>query len=53
MAITKGITVMHSTGANNAYYRGEACIILIYLSLEKFVIEDGEREAQNLIASDE
>ena len=36
-----------------ADYRGEVCIILVNLSSEPFVIEDGERIAQMVIARHE
>lgn len=50
LAIKKGITVLNSPGTIDADYRGEICIILINLSAEAFVIEDGERVAQMVIA---
>ncbi len=53
LAIKKGITVLNSPGTIDADYRGEVCIILINLSAEAFVIEDGERVAQMVIASHE
>ena len=37
----------------HADYRGEICIILVNLSSERFVIEDGERIAQMVIARHE
>ena len=49
----KGITVLNSPGTIDADYRGEVCIILINLSTEPFVIEDGERIAQMVIARHE
>lgn len=53
LAIKKGITVLNSPGTIDADYRGEICIILINLSTEPFVIEDGERVAQMVIARHE
>ena len=50
LAIKKGITVLNSPGTIDADYRGEACVILINLSQEPFVINDGERIAQMVIA---
>ncbi|MBQ1972882.1 MAG: dUTP diphosphatase [Paraprevotella sp.] len=50
LAIKKGITVLNSPGTIDADYRGEVCVILINLSQEDFVIEDGERVAQMVIA---
>lgn len=53
LAIKKGITVLNSPGTIDADYRGEVCVILINLSAEPFVIEDGERIAQMVIARHE
>lgn len=53
LAIKKGITVLNSPGTIDADYRGEVCVILINLSQETFVIEDGERIAQMVIARHE
>lgn len=53
LAIKKGITVLNSPGTVDADYRGEVCVILINLSQEAFVIEDGERIAQMVIARHE
>lgn len=53
LALKKGITVLNSPGTIDADYRGEICIILINLSAEEFVIEDGERIAQMVIARHE
>ena len=53
LAIKKGITVLNSPGTIDADYRGEVCVILVNLSSEEFVIEDGERIAQMVIARHE
>ena len=53
LAIKKGITVLNSPGTIDADYRGEVCVILVNLSTEPFVIEDGERIAQMVIARHE
>jgi deoxyuridine 5''-triphosphate nucleotidohydrolase (dut) len=53
LAIKKGITILNSPGTIDADYRGEICVILINLSNEPFVIEDGERICQMVIASHE
>ena len=53
LAIKHGITVLNSPGTIDADYRGEICIILINLSNEPFVIADGERIAQMVIARHE
>ena len=50
LALKKGITVLNSPGTIDADYRGEIGIILINLSQEPFVIQDGERIAQMVIA---
>lgn len=53
LALKKGITVLNSPGTIDADYRGEICIILINLSQEAFVINDGERIAQMVVARHE
>lgn len=53
LALKKGITVLNSPGTIDADYRGEVCIILVNLSTERFVVEDGERIAQMVIARHE
>jgi dUTP pyrophosphatase len=50
LALKKGITVLNSPGTIDADYRGEVGVILINLSTETFVIEDGERIAQLVFA---
>ncbi|MCD8292469.1 MAG: dUTP diphosphatase [Prevotellaceae bacterium] len=53
LAIKKGVTVLNAPGTIDADYRGEIGIILINLSGEPFVIQDGERVAQMVIARHE
>ncbi len=53
LAAKRGITVLNSPGTIDADYRGEVCVILVNLSSEPFVIEDGERIAQMVIARHE
>ena len=53
LAIKKGITVPNSPGTVDADYRGEIGVILVNLSNEDFVIENGERIAQLIIAKHE
>ena len=53
LAIKKGITVLNTPGTIDADYRGEVCVILVNLSSEEFVIEDGERIAQMVTARHE
>ncbi len=50
LALKKGITVLNSPGTIDADYRGEIGVILINLSADEFVIENGERIAQLVIA---
>ena len=53
LAFKRGITVLNSPGTIDADYRGEVGVILINLSKEDFLIEDGERIAQMVIATHE
>lgn len=50
LALKKGITLLNTPGTIDADYRGEIGIILVNLSSEDFVVEDGERIAQMVIA---
>ena len=53
LAAKKGITVLNSPGTVDADYRGEIGVILVNSSHEDFVIENGERIAQLIIAKHE
>lgn len=53
LAAKKGVTVLNSPGTIDADYRGEIGVILINLSGDEFVIENGERIAQLVIAKHE
>jgi dUTP pyrophosphatase len=53
LAYKKGITVLNSPGTIDADYRGEIGVILVNLSDEEFIIENGERVAQMVIAKHE
>ena len=53
LALKHGITVLNSPGTVDADYRGEIGVLLINLSQEDFVINDGERIAQMIIARHE
>lgn len=53
LAAKKGITVLNTPGTIDADYRGEIKVILVNLSNETFVVEDGERIAQMVIAKHE
>ena len=50
LALKHGITVLNSPGTIDADYRGEVGIILINHSDKAFVIEDGERVGQMVVA---
>lgn len=51
LAAKHGITVLNSPGTIDADYRGELKVILVNLSSEPFVIENGERIAQIVLAA--
>lgn len=53
LAIKKGISLVNTPGTIDADYRGEIKIILINLSKEAFIVEDGERIAQMVISRHE
>ncbi len=53
LAFKNGLTVLNSPGTIDADYRGEIKIILVNLSKEDFIINDGERVAQMVIAKHE
>ena len=50
LALKHGLTVLNTPGTIDADYRGEIGVVLINLSQEDFVINDGERIAQMVIA---
>ena len=50
LALKHGITVLNTPGTVDADYRGEVMVLLINFSQEDFVINDGERIAQMIIA---
>ena len=53
LAAKKGISVLNAPGTIDADYRGEIGVILVNLSNEDFVVEDGERIAQMVISRHE
>jgi dUTP pyrophosphatase len=53
LAAKKGITVLNSPGTIDADYRGEIKVILVNLSNESFVVANGERIAQLVVAKHE
>lgn len=50
LALKHGITVLNSPGTVDADYRGEVMVLLVNLSDKDFVVNDGERIAQMVIA---
>jgi dUTP pyrophosphatase len=53
LAAKKGISVLNAPGTIDADYRGEVGVILVNLSSEEFVVENGERIAQMVLAKHE
>ena len=53
LALKHGISVCNTPGTVDADYRGQVGVILINLSNEDFVVEDGERIAQMVISKHE
>ena len=53
LAFKKGVTVLNTPGTIDADYRGEIKVILINLSDEDFIVNDGERIAQMIISAHE
>ena len=53
LAAKNGITVLNAPGTIDADYRGEIKVILVNLSDSEFVINDGERIAQMIVARHE
>ncbi len=51
LALKHGLTVLNSPGTIDADYRGEIRVILVNLSNEPFVIKNGERICQMVVAS--
>ena len=50
LALKHGITLLNTPGTIDADYRGEIGVIMVNLSAEPFVVEDGDRIAQLVIA---
>lgn len=50
LALKKGVTVLNTPGTIDADYRGEVGVILVNISNQPFVINDGERIAQLVFA---
>jgi dUTP pyrophosphatase len=50
LAYKHGISIVNSPGTIDADYRGEIKVLLVNLSDQDFVVEDGERVAQMVVA---
>lgn len=50
LALKFGVTVLNSPGTIDADYRGEIRVIMVNLSSEDFVVNDGDRIAQMVVA---
>lgn len=50
LALKNGVTVLNTPGTIDSDYRGEICVILINLGEEDFVIHNGDRIAQLIVA---
>jgi dUTP pyrophosphatase len=53
LAFKKGVTVLNTPGTIDADYRGEVKVILVNLSNEDFLVNDGERVAQMIVSAHE
>src|SRR6056300_957639 len=53
LALKNGITVLNTPGTIDADYRGEIKVILVNLSNNEFIIKNGERICQMVIAKHE
>ncbi len=50
LALNYGLTIANTPGTVDCDYRGEICVILMNLGEEDFVVKDGERVCQMVIA---
>ena len=53
LALKHGITVLNTPGTVDADYRGEIMVLLVNFSNEPFIVKDGERIAQMIVAKHE
>ena len=53
LALKHGITVLNTPGTIDADYRGEVMVLLVNLSDKDFIVEDGERVAEMVVARHE
>lgn len=51
LAIKNGITILNTPGTIDADYRGEIKVVVVNLSEKEFIVNNGERIAQMVIAS--
>ena len=51
LAAKMGVTVLNTPGTIDADYRGEIKVILVNLSPDEYVVHDGDRIAQMIVAS--
>lgn len=49
LALKHGLTIVNSPGTIDADYRGEIGVILMNLSQDEFVVNDGERICQMVV----
>lgn len=50
LALKHGLTVLNTPGTIDADYRGEVMVLLVNFSQQPFVVNDGERIAQMVVA---
>lgn len=50
LALKYGLTVLNTPGTIDADYRGEVMVLLVNFSQQPFVVNDGERIAQMVVA---
>ncbi|MBO4850236.1 MAG: dUTP diphosphatase [Prevotella sp.] len=53
LALKHGVTVLNTPGTIDADYRGEVMVLLVNFSSDDFIVEDGERIAQMVVARHE
>ena len=53
LALKHGVTVLNTPGTVDADYRGEIMVLLVNFSNAPFIVKDGERIAQMIVAKHE
>ena len=53
LALKHGVTILNTPGTIDSDYRGELKVLLVNFSTEDFVVNDGERIAQMVVARHE